>query len=169
MIFCYTTFTMNISKKTLVLLEIIGLAVITFALAGILLFFPKLTNAPKNEEKPIQQIPVNVVNLDNLSNNDHVTPKQVITGTVPGFWFFEGSFPVTLRDINGNTLTTITATTTEDWMVTTNVHFTVTLPDTFSYNGVGDILFKKDDPSDGEALFNPETDQYIVPVIFENN
>ncbi len=160
---------MNISKKTLVLLEIVGLAVITFALAGILLFFPKLTNAPKNEEKLIQQIPANVINLDNLSDNDHVTPKQVITGTVPGFWFFEGSFPVTLRDINGNTITTITATTTEDWMVTTNVHFTVTLPDAFSYNGVGNILFKKDDPSDGEAPFNPETDQYIVPVIFEND
>ncbi len=160
---------MNISKKTLVLLEIIGLAVITFALAGILLFFPKLTNAPKNEEKPIQQIPVNVVNLDNLSNNDHVTPKQVITGTVPGFWFFEASFPVTLRDVNGNTIAVVTATTTEDWMVTTNVHFTVTLPETFTYTGVGSLLFRKDDPSDGEAPFNPETDQYVVPVIFEND
>lgn len=160
---------MNISKKTLVLLEIVGLAVITFALAGILLFFPKLTNAPKNEEKLIQQIPVNVVNLDNLSNNDHVTPKQVITGTVPGFWFFEASFPVTLRDVNGDTIAVVTATTTEDWMVTTNVHFTVTLPETFTYTGVGSLLFRKDDPSDGEAPFNAETDQYVVPVIFEND
>ena len=160
---------MNISKKTLVFLEITGLALITLLMAGILLFFPKLTNAPKNENVPVQVAPVAVVNLDNVSDNDHVTPKQVITGTVPGFWFFEGSFPVTLRDINGNTITTITATTTEDWMVTTNVHFTVTLPDAFSYNGVGNILFKKDDPSDGEAPFNPETDQYIVPVIFEND
>lgn len=160
---------MNISKKTRVLLEITGLAIITFALAGILLFFPKLTNAPKNEEKLIQQIPANVINLDNLSDNDHVTPKQVITGTVPGFWFFEASFPVTLRDINGNTVAVVTATTTEDWMVTTNVNFTVTLPETFTYTGVGSLLFKKDDPSDGEAPFNPETDQYIVPVIFEND
>ncbi len=159
---------MNISRKTLVFFEIMGLAIITIALAGVLLFFPELTSAPKNEDIPIKATPTSVVTFDNLSNNDHVIPKQVITGTVPGFWFFEGSFPVTLRDINGNTITTITATTTEDWMVTTNVHFTVTLPDAFSYNGVGNILFKKDDPSDGEAPFNPDTDQYVVPVIFEN-
>lgn len=168
-IFCYTITSMTIPKKTLVFLEITGLAVITVLLAGVLLFFPKLTNAPKNEDIPTKITPTSVATIDNLSNNDRVLPEQVITGTVPGFWFFEGSFPVTLRDINGNTITTITATTTEDWMVTSNVHFTVTLPETFTYTGVGSILFKKDDPSDGEAPFNSETDQYSIPVIFEND
>lgn len=160
---------MNISKKTQVFLEITGLALITLIMTGILLFFPKLTNAPKNEDMPVQVAPVTVLNLDNVSDNDHVTPKQVITGTVPGFWFFEASFPVTLRDVNGDTIAVVTATTTEDWMVTTNVHFTVTLPETFTYTGVGSLLFRKDDPSDGEAPFNAETDQYVVPVIFEND
>ena len=160
---------MNISKKTQVFLEITGLALITLIMAGILLFFPKLTNAPKNGDISVQPTPVAITTFDNLSDNDHVTPKQVITGTVPRFWFFEASFPVTLRDVSGNTIAVVTATTTEDWMVTTNVHFTVTLPETFTYTGVGSLLFKKDDPSDGEAPFNPETDQYVVPVIFEND
>ena len=150
-------------------MEITGLALITLIMTGILLFFPKLTNAPKNEDMPVQVAPVTVLNLDNVSDNDHVTPKQVITGTVPRFWFFEASFPVTLRDVSGNTIAVVTATTTEDWMVTTNVHFTVTLPETFTYTGVGSLLFRKDDPSDGEAPFNAETDQYVVPVIFEND
>ena len=66
-------------------MEITGLALITLIMTGILLFFPKLTNAPKNEDMPVQVAPVTVLNLDNVSDNDHVTPKQVITGTVPGF------------------------------------------------------------------------------------
>jgi hypothetical protein len=106
--------------------------------------------------------------IETIQPNGRVSPKQIITGTVPGYYFFEGSFPVTLRDINDKAFATVVATTNEDWMVTKKIHFSITLPETFTYTGVGSMLFKKDDPSDGEAPFDPEKDQYVLPVIFEN-
>jgi hypothetical protein len=75
---------------------------------------------------------------------------------------------VTLIDINGTPFATVIAKTKEDWTVTKTAHFSIKLPETFTYTGVGSILFKKDDPSDGEAIFNSETDELSVPVIFEN-
>jgi hypothetical protein len=68
----------------------------------------------------------------------------------------------------GATVGTVIATTDEDWMVTKNVGFSIVLPETFSYTGPGSLLFKKDDPSDGEAPFDPVKDQYSIPVVFED-
>ncbi len=152
-------------------LKIVGLALVTLALATVVGFlFPKFSNAPgENVITPSQPLVDNAsIIFENLKSNDRVKAKQVIEGKVSGYWFFEASFPVTLRDINGTPFATVIATTDEDWMVSQHVSFHVTMPDTFSYTGVGSILFKKDDPSDGEAPFDPEKDQKIIPVIFEN-
>lgn len=164
---------MTLSHATNSILRIVGLAIITFILAGIILFFfPKFSNAPKpdGKETVLTQTPTTSpsITFDNLSNNARVQAGQLITGKVVGRWFFEGSFPVTLRDIHGNTFTTAIATTNEDWMVTNRVTFSLPLPSAFIYTGVGSMLFKKDDPSDGEATFDPAIDELIVPVIFEN-
>ena len=153
--------------------KIIGLAVITFVIAGAIVFlFPRLTIAPTgvpvtSNPEPEQQPETGVITLNNLMENDRVTPGEVITGEVPGRWFFEASFPVELRDINGAIFATTYASTTEDWMTTENVSFTITLPASFSYTGVGELYLKKDDPSDGEAPFDPATDEATIHVIFE--
>ncbi len=165
---------MTLTHKTHSMMRIVGLALITFVLAGIaLFFFPKFSSAPKPEQSipiVIENVPVkdSLVRFDNFGNHARMNPKQVIEGTAPGYWYFEGSFPVTLKDINGKMFATVVASTDEDWMVTEHARFTVTMPESFSYTGVGNILFKKDDPSDGEAPFDPEKDQLLVPVIFEN-
>lgn len=139
--------------------------------AVIVFFFPKLSHAPLentiNVEQQKEQLSPSLT-FDSLKDNDHIKAEQMITGKVAGYWFFEGSFPVALRDINGNTFATVIAKTNEDWMVTQHVNFYITMPATFSYTGVGSMLLKKDDPSDGEAPFDPEKDQKIIPVIFEN-
>lgn len=150
-------------------LKILGLAIITFALAlAIGLLIPKSTQAPviinaiENNQIP------NDFSLDTVNANDRVSPDQIITGSVPGVWFFEGSFPVQLQDLSGNTFTTIIATTSEDWMTTDMVSFTATLPDNFSYTGVGKLVFMRDDPSDGESTIDMANFTATVPVIFEN-
>lgn len=158
---------------------IIGLALVTiiFAIVAITIL-PQKTIAPILDPSQINQETTSnvttveqtpVVVLDNLLKpNDRVKPGQIINGTVPGYYFFEGSFPVTLRDVNDTPFATVIASTDEDWMVSKKIRFSITLPETFTYTGVGSILFKKDDPSDGEAPFDPEKDQYILPIIFEN-
>lgn len=161
------------AQKTKFALHIVALACITLILAAAGLFIPKMLQAPKNPEpKPAMEnqltIPTPTVTLLDLNDHDRIHPGQVITGKAPGYYFFEGSFPVTLMDINGTPFTTVIATTKEDWMVTQTANFTLTLPEMFSYTGVGSIVFKKDDPSDGEAPFDPVKDQRIVQVIFEN-
>lgn len=164
---------MTLSPKTHSMIHIVGLAVITFILAGLaLLLFPRFSNAPKpddsNSAVTVSEKEELPVIFENFGSHARITPKQVIEGTAPGYWFFEGSFPVTLQDISGNTFAIIPATTDADWMVTEHVQFSVIMPEPFSYTGVGSILFKKDDPSDGEAPFNPQKDQLVVPVIFQN-
>ena len=164
---------MTISHKTHSVFYIVGLAAFTMILAGLaLVLFPKFSIAPTPGGQITETVKApeasSPVMFDNFGNHARMTPKQVIEGTAPGYWFFEGTFPVSLQDINGNTFTTIPAKTDEDWMITEHSTFTVTMPETFSYTGVGSILFRKDDPSDGEAPFNPEKDQLLVPVIFEN-
>jgi hypothetical protein len=158
-------------------LHIIGLIIITGVLAIILgMFLPKKTTAPNTdshitipntlENKPSPQ-PSEIIQFNDITNNNRVHPNQIITGTVPGTWFFEGSFPVFLKKPSGEIFATVTATTDEDWMVTKNVTFTVTLPDEFSYSGIGTITFTQDDPSDGES--GRPIQQKTIPVIFENN
>jgi hypothetical protein len=157
-------------------LHIIGLVIITGILAITLgMFLPKKTQAPNtNPDTTISTVAQNnlptplseVIQFNTIIENNRVNPKQVITGTVPGTWFFEGSFPVFLKKPSGEIFATIIAKTDEDWMVTKNVSFSVTLPDEFSYSGIGTITFTQDDPSDGES--GRPIQQKTVPVIFEN-
>jgi hypothetical protein len=158
-------------------LHIIGLIVITVIFAFIVgMFLPKKSQAPavdpvsynKSAPTPAPAIPLReIIQFNDIIENNRINPKQTITGTVPGTWFFEGSFPVYLKTSSGETFTTVIAKTNEDWMVTKNVSFSVTLPDEFSYSGIGTLLFTQDDPSDGES--GREIQQKIVPVIFESN
>jgi hypothetical protein len=159
------------SQKATSVIHIIALMIITLIAAFVIgTFLPRKTQAPVGPQQ-VEQIPEiiapSVITFENLNENDHMKPKQIITGEVPGYWFFERSFPVELRKASGETFATVIATTAQDWMVTTNVKFEIKLPDNFTYTGVGSILFKKDDPSDGEAPWKPEYEK-VLPVIFEN-
>jgi hypothetical protein len=100
------------------------------------------------------------LSLDNLIENQTVSLPMTITGTVQG-WFFEGSFPVFLKDNNGNQLAVVLASSPVDWMTADPIAFTVTLP-SVTYTGPGTITFQKDNPS-GEPQFDEEL---VVNVVF---
>jgi hypothetical protein len=102
-----------------------------------------------------------------INQNSTVSVGQVISGSVPGFWFFEGSFPVSLVDNNDNVFGTVIATSTSDWMTSDIIPFTITLPTTFSYTGPGKIVFTRDDPSDGESSIPLSETTATIPVIFQ--
>ncbi len=102
-----------------------------------------------------------------ITTNTNVSGGQIISGSVPGFWFFEGSFPVSLVDNNDNVFATVIATSTENWMTSDIIPFTITLPATFSYTGPGKIVFTRDDPSDGESNIPVSETTATIPVIFQ--
>lgn len=71
-----------------------------------------------------------------------------LTGTVPGTWSFEASFPVILTDWDGRIIAQAPATLTEDWMTEADVPFTVTLefeqPDLYK---TGALILQRSNPS----------------------
>lgn len=101
------------------------------------------------------------ITIDNLSQNQTVQLPMTVTGVVAG-WFFEGSFPVFMKDSNGNQIGVGLASSSQDWMTANPIPFSVTLP-TMNYTGPGTLVFTKDNPS-GEPQFD---DSYTVNVVFQ--
>ena len=153
-------------------MKIIGLAIITLVLAGlIILFAPRASLAPISEHPydvptPENPQPVSPVTLDTLASGDTVHADQTITGKAPGGWFFEASFPVSLKKSDGTVFAKVPAQTTADWMVTTAVGFSVKLPAILPYTGPGTIMFQIDNPS-GNPFTEDATNTFSIPVVFQ--
>lgn len=94
--------------------------------------------------------------------NVTIKSPMIISGEARGMWYFEGSFPVELRDAEGKTIATSIATTAQEWMTEEFVPFTSTLTwaSTTATNGI--LILKRDNPSG-----IPENDDSIsIPVSF---
>lgn len=96
--------------------------------------------------------------------NQSLSSPSVISGKARGYWFFEASFPIELRDMKGNVLETIVAQAQGEWMTTDFVPFTASLIFTKPASPMPAVLvFKKDNPS---GL--PENDDSIeIPVTIQ--
>lgn len=147
-------------------------------LGAIILFIVLITGNPKMDQEQVLTTPETMESTENsivnpetftaeLNQNDTVTAGQTITGSVPGFWFFEGSFPVDLVDGDGNVFVTVLATSPEDWMTPEIIPFTITLPETLAYTGTGKIVFTRNDPSDGESSIPASETTATILVNFQ--
>jgi hypothetical protein len=162
---------MKTQHNKLIIITALGLIII--GVAFIVIYFSSKTNT-SNTPKPIvplennsqQGTPTTIVSpsgkltVDNLVQNQFVPLPMIVTGTVQG-WFFEGSFPVIMRDVGGNQIGVALANSSQDWMTANPIPFSVTLPVT-NYTGQGSLVFTKDNPT-GEAQFD---DSYVVNVVF---
>jgi hypothetical protein len=101
------------------------------------------------------------IRIDLPLPSDVIASPVYITGAAVGAWFFEGSFPVEIRDRNGNVLGSAPAQAKGDWMTADFVPFELYLRyDPPAVTGGGTLTFKKDNPS---GL--PEYDDSVtVPV-----
>jgi ABC-type cobalt transport system substrate-binding protein len=80
-----------------------------------------------------------------------VTGKEfTIIGKARGYWFFEASFPVELRSMDGNILGGGVATAVGDWMTEDFVPFTAEMQTPSAFIGPAILILKKDNPS-GES------------------
>lgn len=80
--------------------------------------------------------------------NTSLTSPLTITGRARGFWYFEASFPIELRDANNVLIAKAIAQAQGDWMTEDFVPFIATL--TFPAQPAGSqgvLTFKNDNPS----------------------
>jgi hypothetical protein len=81
-----------------------------------------------------------------------VTGKEfTIIGKARGYWFFEASFPVELRSMDGNILGGGVATAVGDWMTEDFVPFTAEMQTPSAFVGPAILILKKDNPSGDPA------------------
>lgn len=95
---------------------------------------------------------------------DLLTSPLMITGEARG-WYFEGSFPVELKDGNGATLATGQAIAQSDWTTAAPVPFKAALTFAKPTTARGELVLKKDNPSGLPA----NDAQVSVPVQFNLN
>ena len=86
-----------------------------------------------------------------------------IRGRARGSWFFEGDFPILLKDADGDVIARSFVTATEEWMTPEFVDFSGSLSFTKPKPGSrGTLVLVKDNPSDLAEL----DDSTAIPVFF---
>ena len=140
-------------KKVFILIAVI--VVIGFGIGLAWYFFPKAIEISDKSDLIVVATPVK----DSL-----ITSPLSISGRARGQWYFEGSFPLELKDDNGHVIAQGHATAQGEWMTEDFVPFLGTLQfNVPSAKGRGVLVLRKDNPS---GL--PEHDDAIaVPVMFK--
>lgn len=86
-----------------------------------------------------------------------------IKGSAPGGWYFEASFPIQVRDKDGNVIGRTHASAQGEWMTTKQVSFTATMNIEGAYKGPGTLVLMRDNPS---GL--PENDDAVeIPIVIQ--
>lgn len=88
------------------------------------------------------------VNVFSPKPDEIIKSPLKISGEARGTWFFEGSFPVVLKDENGNVIKQGFVTAQRDWMTQDFVPFIGELEFDTPEVGKGELILKKDNPSD---------------------
>ena len=102
--------------------------------------------------------------LDEPSPGQVVTSPLTVRGRARGTWFFEGDFPVELRDAKGEILARHYATAQGEWMTKSFVPFEgrIEFPKP-EQPQVGALVLRKDNPSENRAL----DDVVEIPITFQ--
>lgn len=80
-------------------------------------------------------------------------PKQrvehsfTVAGVAPGEWYFEGQFPMQVRDMEGNVIGRATAAAHGDWTTEKLVTFTAKMQIDATHSGPAKLILLKSNPS----------------------
>jgi hypothetical protein len=81
------------------------------------------------------------------TKNAKVSSPVAVVGEVPGNWSFEASFPIKLKDADGNTVAQGTGRVLGEWTTDKLVPFSAKLTYTSAVTGQGMLVLQKDNPS----------------------
>lgn len=115
-----------------------------------------ISDNQNNEQK------ANLIKVVSPQKNSVIQSPVVITGEARGYWFFEASFPIDIKDSNGEVIGGGIATAQGEWMTEDFVPFTANISFTSPQTATGSIVLKKDNPS-GDPI---RDDALVLPVSF---
>jgi hypothetical protein len=136
------------------LIASIAVFVVAIILAGLLIALP----APESSEPSL----ADRVLITTPRSGATVGATFDVTGSAPGPWYFEASFPLEVRDAQGVLVIRTFAQAQGEWMTTEDVPFRATVS-VGDFKGPATLILKRDDPS---GL--PENDASVsVPIVVE--
>lgn len=147
-----------------ILWGIVFLLFVIVCVMGYLLLSPVPPPSPSQDTAPVQILEETAATTtadgalfpEALSSKVNVTVplRNAIVGNVfevrgeaPGNWFFEASFPIQLRDSEGNVLARGIANAEGEWMTTEQVPFLAKIELEKFYEGTATLVLLRDNPS----------------------
>lgn len=121
----------------------------------------KTTNSTQVTDNYLSMKSVSIEVFTPLKNAKVSSPLS-ITGSIPGNWSFEASFPIKLKNNSGAVIAQSTAHITGNWMTTDLVPFSAKLEWLSAESGTGTLEIQKDNPS-GLA---ENDDSVSIPIKF---
>lgn len=145
------------TKKIWAAVGLLGLIMV----AGVaLIVIPAPAEAPATIE--MQGTLSGRVVVDIPAAGESVPKAFSVSGSVPGPWYFEASFPIEVRNQSGAVVGSGVAQADGEWMTENNVPFSATVT-VSSYSGPATLILKRDNPSD-----LPENDASVsVPIVVQ--
>lgn len=149
---------------------ILGMTWVLITVPAVSTVPPVSTSTPEKpaDQKPLTQPDPNAplstrVTITTPQPNTSVGARFEVKGSAPGNWFFEASFPLQVRDKDGNVIARTHASALGEWMTTELVQFTSTINVETSYKGPATLILMRDNPS---GL--PEHDDAVeVPIVIQ--
>ncbi|MBI5457907.1 hypothetical protein HY971_04255 [Candidatus Kaiserbacteria bacterium] len=146
---------------------IILLFIVIVVLAWVLFAMPARVEAPTATSTPAvatstQPLSARVV-VTSPKANATVGNIFVVSGSAPGPWYFEASFPIKIVDKVNNFIGRGIAQAQGEWMTTDQVTFTATVTLDGTYSGPATVVLLRDNPSG-----MPENDDSVsVPIVIQ--
>ncbi len=149
-------------KKIIPILAVVIILMLSFSFY----YFNTNQNKPSETYEGNAEEKKGLIVLKSPKPNSTVTNPLKIEGMARGYWFFEGSFPITITNWNGLIIGEGFATAEGDLMTEEFVPFKATINynlDPETYAKIGTLILKKDNPSD-----LPENDDALeIPIVFK--
>jgi len=142
------------------------------ALYPVMESYPRQCNTPSGghfvEQVVMPPAPVtakidDLIEVERPVVNGQVASPLTLTGQARGYWFFEATFPVELKNASGTVIAAHYAEAEDEWMTEEFVPFSATLTFPAQPAGsTGSLVLKK-----SNASGDPERDQeLVIPVTF---
>ncbi len=153
---------------------VIGLSLLIVALTWVLFATPAPVAAPTitasdvemdagTEQTQQESQPLHTrVTVTSPKSGAVVGRSIAVSGSAPGNWFFEGSFPIQVRDVENSKIGQGIAEAQGDWMTTGLVPFIATIA-VSNYSGPANLVLLRANPS---GL--PENDDALeIPIVVQ--